>query len=294
MLFKETLEKWRPYVEKAVAELFDADYANQLHEQDLLLMLENGTYQSRDIDVYKNNNLSPYVVGPQDEGHNNYTQFRFYDNYRNSALFGNRRGFLDDVQQQKPGAEELEYASIHLELMIYLKFFESDYILKQLFELTNLALSKPYDWRFDTNNFKNRYEIVACNIRDPIETVCPSFYDLMLKTYRGQIRNAIAHSQFAFLGRYIHLNNRHLSPHYKLDVITFEEWEEMIHIVILFQNEIIRQEIRYKNIYKEKSSLYHYGLQLKLEEFPDGSMKTQFYKYYEDKNYWNFYDNEKR
>jgi hypothetical protein len=38
--------------------------------------------------------------------------------------------------------------TLQVELMVYLKFWESDVILRKLYQLSNLAQAKNYDWHY--------------------------------------------------------------------------------------------------------------------------------------------------
>lgn len=288
MLFSEALHKFHNEIEGAIHELFDKAFENQTHEQDLLLIIENGFYNERDAENLIKLNLSPFTIGPGDEGLAEQTQFEFYNSYRHNYN-SDRENFIN---ASIPGSDELklEQTSIQIEMMIYLKFWESDSIIKQLYELSLLARGEDYDWYFDTSTYKGRQDIIRNYIRDPLEIICPHFYTLVQETYFGQIRNAIAHSQFSILGRYIHLNNKHLENYYTIDVLSFEEWEVIIHKIIMFQNEMIRQKNKYFKIYSDKSKPMHYGLQIRMTD-QEGNTKNDFYFYEENVDRWVFYKN---
>ena len=70
----------------------------------------------------------------------------------------------------------------------------------------------------------------------------------------GQIRNAIAHSNYSFAGRVISLLNFvKEDPYSQKSSLTFDEWIEIFHITIVLHNEYIRLNNRigeyYKNIF---------------------------------------------
>jgi len=63
MLFEETINEYKDEVETAVGQLYDKAYQNQMHETDLLLVLENGLKKDYDQATLKRLKMSPYQIG---------------------------------------------------------------------------------------------------------------------------------------------------------------------------------------------------------------------------------------
>jgi len=290
MLFLETLNQYQAEVSKAISDLFESAFKNQTHPQDLLLLMENGFIVNRDIQPIKGVKLSPYVVGPDSEGWSARTQYEFYHSYRQNVN-EHRAEFIQEASKMGSMENKVEYSSMHIELMIYIKFWEAEKILKTLYQLSRLSRGLDYDWEFKVDQYKDgRQGLIRDEIRDSVKAVIPTFYNLVKDIYMSQVRNAIAHSQFAFIGRNLNLNNKHLSKFYTLRNLTFEEWEVIIHKVILFYNELIYQEQVYYKIYSDKSLPMHYGLPLRTPKSKE-TLIHPFYKYVQEEDRWSWYAN---
>jgi hypothetical protein len=138
--------------------------------------------------------------------------------------------------------------SIQLEMLIYLKFWEADMVIKKLYQLVRLLDGKYYDWYFKVCNANRetkctgkRQDIIRKKIRDKIKPHSTILYDIIKETYITQIRNSIAHSNYSFLGRNIHLNN-HIKndSHANIRALGFDKWIDMFHNTISLFNEYIR------------------------------------------------------
>jgi hypothetical protein len=242
MIFHQTLKKYETEVKEAVTELLDCAFKNQTHRQDILLIIEHGFYNEF-YETYISNGtkFSPYVIGPKDIGHSEYTHHEFLHWYSASHLV-DQDEFLEKVKEDEQ-EQRNEKIMIHVELGTYLKFWEADMILKKLYQLSNLAQGNSYDWRIEmpTNPKEgSKQAIIREKIRDGVKNVCPKFYELMKSTYVPQIRNAIAHSQFFFMNRTIQLLNyskypKAFSP---MSHISFEEWTDYFHKTLMLYNEI--------------------------------------------------------
>jgi len=142
--------------------------------------------------------------------------------------------------------------SIQTEMLIYLKIWESDAFIKSLYELTRLMKGEAYDWHFkikESNRDKeatgNRDTILRQLVRDQFETSIPALYESFKTAFKTQVRNAIAHSQYAILGRYITLNNFvKEDPAAQLRSLSFDEWIDIFHetiIIYSLYNELLTQ-----------------------------------------------------
>jgi hypothetical protein len=159
-----------------------------------------------------------------------------------------------------------------------LKFWESDLILRQLYNLTNLASGKYYDWHFGLSY--SRRPFIREQIQAPLKDICPKAYKLIEEIYSSQIRNAIAHSKYYFLGRNIQLGNKEENKFYKLHNIPFDEWEIIFHKTLLFYNFIIGNLQKYDKMYQIEVRDKFYGLPLSTPGLSNhGLRKNQWVKY---------------
>ncbi len=99
-------------------------------------------------------------------------------------------------------------------MLIYLKFWEADSTIKKLYQFVRILHGEPYDWYFkisesnrDKNSTGKRQDIILLKIRNRLKEFSSTLYQVIKDTYKTQIRNSIAHSNYSFLSRNIHLNN---------------------------------------------------------------------------------------
>lgn len=268
MIFNKTLDARHPAIKEAVTELFDAAFKNQTHEQDLLLILEHGFYEAKNDGTVFNGGMrfSPFVIGPKDIGYSLQTNFEFYNWYRTSHLV-DKEEF--DRKKEEPEVQEFEKTTIHLEKMVYLKFWESDMMLKELYQLTELAIGKPYDWYLNipTNPKEgSKQELIREEIRDKIISVCPKFYSLIKENYKSQLRNAIAHSQYGFMGRTVQYLNfsKDKNAHCPISHLPFEDWSNCFHDTLLLYNDIISGLNKYRDHYHQKTLDNNNGIEIRI------------------------------
>lgn len=237
MLYINKLEAQQPGVREAVEELFNKAFEKQTHHQDLLLVLQHG---------YLLNNTP--VIGIGEVGLSKDTQYEFYDWYRKSFIVD----YDDFMEKTKESDEykEAERLSIQIEKIVYLKFWESDMILKTLKQLVSLANGKKYDWylKIPTNPREgNKSEVIIKEIQNAAQNVCPKYNDLLKNTYSRELRNAIAHSQYFIYDRMIGYLNC------KRKGLSFDDWGSYIGNTILLQNELIRSQSIWTDFYMEKT-----------------------------------------
>ena len=140
-------------------------------------------------------------------------------------------------------------------MLVYLKFWEADLIIKKLYQLVRLLNKEHYDWYFkissrDKNSTGSRQEIIRGKIRDRIKPFSETIYLLFKNTYISQLRNSIAHSNYSFQGRNIHLNNYIESdPSAQLKYITFDNWVEIFHSTLVLHNAYIAMNNFINNFY---------------------------------------------
>ncbi len=70
-------------------------------------------------------------------------------------------------------------------------------------------------------------------IKKNLEAATPLLHEVFLKAHRSQLRNAIAHSQYAVLGREIWLHNHNEKKVGYVGGISFDEWIDIFHETIV-------------------------------------------------------------
>ncbi len=246
MIFKDKLLEKESLLEPEFENLFYTALKNQEHPTDLLLVHINGFYN---FEIAKYNEVSekkfnPHVIGPGPDGHSEDTHYRFINSYRQSYVsketYPTYLKLIEDYKADNDKYEELiniEELSIQLEMLVYLKIWESDSIIKKFYQLARILNGEKYDWYFkvaessrDTKSTGTRHEIIRKLIRDKIRTYCPGLANTIKSTYSSQIRNTIAHSKFSFLGRNIHLHTFiEDDPASQLKHLTFDDWYDIFH-----------------------------------------------------------------
>lgn len=235
--------------------LFSLALSNQSHPGDLLLILENGTYKPEVLDFPGPDKLNPHVIGPGAEGHSYDTHYKFINNYRQSIYKSTHSEYLaeiDDLTSQKRWAErenleEFEALSVQLETLIYLKVWESDFVIKRLYEFVKVLFGEPYDWYFKVaesargeNATGVRHDIIRKMIRDKVKPLSAVLHQCMATSCKTQVRNSIAHSNYSIMSRNIHPNN-YVAKDKAAQIrnLPFDEWIEMFHLTLALYNELI-------------------------------------------------------
>lgn len=249
MIFQDILNKKHQTLQPEFDKLLGLCEQNQTHYGDLLLVHQNGFYYP-EVHTWDNipEKLSPYVMGPSSEGHSEHTHHDFigkyiteniqsqsYEDYLESVKYDTNR--ISEIQ----ALENAEAYSVQQEMLIYLKIWESDSFIKSFYQLAKIANGEPYDWHFKIkenpskiNSTGSRGEIIRNLIRDRFKAILPKLYNSFEAAYKSQVRNAIAHSQYAALGRYITLNNYDKSSKYNtLPSVQYNDWIDMFHETIV-------------------------------------------------------------
>jgi hypothetical protein len=274
MLFKEILERFQPEVDLALDELFNAVKSNQTHEQDLLLVNINASYQ--DYLDKPTTHLSPFVYGPGGWiAFADRTQLDFFASYSMMVRDISREEYFQDYSTNITKQGEYEFL-LQMELMIYLKFWESEPTLRRLYQLSTLAQGKNYDWYFKLGK---RERLIRKKIRDRIQIQCPKYYHLLKDIYLSQIRNAAAHTQFYL----IRPNTRLGFTNYKekvapLTQIEFYEWGIRFHKLVLLYNGLLERLNNSYLEYIDEQKDKHYGLQIRIPKISLAS-DMSFIKY---------------
>lgn len=267
MIFEETHDQERQLIRPILNDLFDIVSKKQTHPSDLFLVVQQGYYEQRLED--NELNLSKYMLGPPGEsGLEYWAAYNFINEYRKVNL-----GSLEEYNKYKSSIngdiikqQELlneESISVQIEQLVYLKFWESNFIIRQLYQLARLANGEGYDWDFSLKK-KNRKNILVKFIRDKIEPLVPSFALLFDAAYSSQIRNAIAHSMFYYIGDTIHFTNKGHNKGDDILFLTFEQWRPYIHKTLVIFDEFIRLRAAINKYYGEVASRTKNKLEFRL------------------------------
>lgn len=279
MLYKELLEKLEPEVNDAVAELFKKAALNQRNENDLLLVAIHGfyDYQHADSNLSKKLKLSPYVFGIGEEGLTNKAQHDFFDAFlRGYIVNGDRAKYLEYQKSEDPQLNNHLIIN-QLELSAYLKFWESDYIMKQLYNITTKLLHGiSYDWHVRMKN-KGKKKLLDIEVKDAIRSKTPKFFALYEKIYSRQIRNAAAHSQFYLNNSYLILTNYDPLDNHNLHRLTLDEWEVLFHYFVLFYRAFSIEMANHNNKCMEEAANKQFGKQIIITKL-DGKERTEWLK----------------
>ncbi len=209
-----------------------------------MLVFVNGLHNPDVHNWHLEEPLSPYMIGPDAEGHSEDLHYKFIHDYRTGSVAPSNH--VDYIAQVTPPIEnqkevnrilDIERSSIQLEMLIYLKIWESDAFIKRFYQLARLINGEEYDWHFkisesnrDNNVTGTRQLIIRTLIRDRFQTLLPSLYNTLQNAYRTQLRNSIAHSKYSFLGRNIHPNNYiPEDPASTLQNVPFDDWIDIFH-----------------------------------------------------------------
>jgi hypothetical protein len=257
MLYKDKLTDIRNILKPEIERLFSLAISKQKHDGDLLLFVLNGFYNEK-IKEFNNDyiNYKPYAIGLGVHGHSEQTHNTFIDNYRKNYIHPQKsieysewlknEPFNSDKNKEIEIKTAEEAISVQLEMLIYIKIWESDYFIKKLYEFIKILKSENYDWHFkiteskkDKEGYGARHKIIREDIRDSIKDLSPKIYNLINETYFSQIRNAIAHSTYFIIGRSIVFNNN--EPDLDSSIfssMSFDEWGKIIHNTLILHNEL--------------------------------------------------------
>ncbi|WP_088160571.1 MULTISPECIES: hypothetical protein [Sphingobacterium] len=245
MLFKDVLDSKYSELMPHFEQLYQLILKKQTYETDLLLVHLNAFYNS-EVQTWNNfdERIRPYMFGSNHDGHSENTHHDFIGEYiKHNISDKTLTDYLKNVEYSEDRRREIdllnfnEAISIQIEMLIYLKIWESDTFIKKFFQFANLLEGKAYDWHYklmttsrEKGTTGNRDTIIRKKIRDKFKNTIPRLYDAFKNTYNFQIRNSIAHSQYSIFGRHIQLNNYvKEDPYSQLYVQSFEEWVDRFH-----------------------------------------------------------------
>ncbi|HRG69877.1 MAG TPA: hypothetical protein PLS73_13595 [Saprospiraceae bacterium] len=256
MIFEDKLNEKHRLIAHEIESLLPMAWNKQQHVGDLLLIHINGFFEPTTLTFNQTTEtqFNPHMIGPGQEGHSYYAHYKYINGYRKRNIAKithsdylkkiNSIGNNYDLEEELLSHEE---RSIQEEMLIYLKFWETDLIIKTLYQLVRVLHGEPYDWYFKICSYNrdkdctgSRQDIIRLLVRDKLQTISPALYKVLLDTYNTQLRNAIAHSSYYFLGRSIHLNNFSESDKYsQISSLSFDDWIDIFHNTLILYNEFI-------------------------------------------------------
>lgn len=265
MLFKDKIIKAKEELEPEVVRIIQLAWENQSHKSDLLIWLLNGFYDPSVINFSTpEKKLSPYVFGPSNEGWSEDTHYQFIQIYRDQLNempyeeYKKLHIWSIDRQIEINELCKREAITVQLEMLVYLKFWEADMIIKKLYQLTRILHGEHYDWHFriqessrDKSATGKRHDIIR-ELRDRLEKISFPIYSLIKKCYKTQYRNSIAHSNYSIHSRYIHLNNFIAGDqHSQENSISFDHWVDIFSKTIIIHSEYIHMKNLVRKLYEE-------------------------------------------
>jgi len=301
MLFNDILKKTELELDPEFKRLFQLALKNQSHNGDLLLLAINGNHEKFIDDVNKTiKKYCPYVIGPGKAGRSDTAHYNFIHKYRTQVLTTTPFDeYLKQVEWDATREAEIntlvdnEEMSIQLEMLVYLKIWEGDLFIKNLYELVRILKGDCYDWHFKIKESKRDSEGIASRdilirqlIREEIRPFSEVIYNCIKESYRTQLRNAIAHSNYAFLGRRIHLfNDIEGDPSHQLRCLHFNVWISMFHNTMMLYNYMTWLKNTVKEHYSQLAIMGNGCNEIRITK-ADGAYEYRLVEYIHEMNRW--------
>lgn len=279
MLRSQSIQKYELEVRRGFQELFDLCLRNSSHEGDLLLCQQNGF-----IDPKGN-----IVVGMGEEGLNCMQKINSISMPGIGETTDDNDYFNKNGNIFFKGVSELE-KSIHREKSIYLDIWENAYFLRTLTQVVNILNKCDYDWHLNISNLPSGEK--SKHIREQIIKRldwAPKFKQIVQAAYVGQIRNAIAHTQYHIIPRGICYDNFGRDKYMTLQGLSFEEWErKYIYSYLIFVGIFqTLQQLNEEFYVPVSKTTFNKGIPVKIPDKKQGWYKTYLYPNKEG-NIWRF------
>lgn len=216
MLRSASINKYEIEVRSGLQELFNLCQINMLHAGDLLLCQQNGFI---DYEGYP-------CVGLGEEGLNCMQKINSISFAGIGEITDDNDYFTKNGNAFFNGVSELE-KGIHQEKTTYKDIWENAYFIRMFTQIVNVLNKCDYDWNLNISklplNGKSRH------IREQIIqrlNPAPKFQQAVKMAYVGQIRNAIAHTQYHCIQGGILYDNYNIDDYATLQGLSFEQWEQ--------------------------------------------------------------------
>jgi len=278
MIFEEIIHQYNDGIKEAVDELLINAYENQKNNTDLLLVLQNGLKKDYPVETLERLNITPYQIGVDIIDFRYHSFYDFINVYRENVY--KKAEHKSELEKNSFDRNYIYHYHIEQELLIYMKFWETDLILRRLYNLSRLAQGIEYFWEYNQTFFNARRMVIKDEIQKDLEDISPKFFNLINEIYSRQIRNAIAHSQYYLMYDCINLTNIDESIYYKLNTISYDDWEILFHKNILLYSHLIRGFNEYSLKYQEQVEKKQNGLLIVFPEINSkGINNTGWVKY---------------
>lgn len=216
MVRQKSVERYEENVRVGLQELFDLCKHNMPHVGDLLLCQQNGFIDYSGCPC----------VGLGEEGLNSM-------HIINSISFNGIGEITDDDDyftkhgnKFHKGTSEFE-KGIYRQKSTYLNIWETGYFLRVFTQVVNALNGVDYNWSLDISKLPPNGK--SKHIREQIIKRLSSaslFQEVVKTAYVGQIRNAIAHSQYHCVQGGIFYDNFNSDKYATLEGLTYEDWEK--------------------------------------------------------------------
>ncbi|MCW3807064.1 hypothetical protein [Plebeiibacterium marinum] len=262
----------------AIEELLQTARTQQLHPCELLLVQQHGHF-------WNINGKKEYMIGPGEVGLSAFSHINYI--YRQARTFHWQEN-LDYKTINKNQLTAIE-DTIHSEKLLYLKIWENNYLLELFTQLSILAQGKHYDWDLEiptTQKSNTKADHIRNNIKNPLQNLCPKFYEILNKSYSQQLRNAIAHSQYEFIQGGIKYLNYNPSKFCTIEAMGYTDWEERIAYTFAIFFGLHRLMDIIQEAYAKKTLAQGNSIEVKIP-YKDG-YAYQFLTYIENQKRWVF------
>jgi hypothetical protein len=269
MLYQDELQEYSKLVKAAVDELLLAARTNQTHPGDLLLIFNFvSTDRKGSTGLYSGYD---HIVHAANE------QAKFIGEVRKALVIEDKQKLESlEASTELAGIEDL---SIHAELLLYLKFWESDMYQRLLYQLAQLSDSKSYDWSFKVDGSVRK---LMSKIQTILGVKSPLMSSLLSDSYQPWIRNAIAHSQYYFGDRHLVILDARGDDQ---AVLSFDDWRKIITQTLLLHNALQMLGDRVLTEYREISKLTNGIIEVRVIR-PDNTEEIATLSPMRDRKYW--------
>ncbi len=256
MIYTELHQEERRLTGPILDKIFEIAQQNQIHPQDLFLVINQGYYEKS---LEKNElGLSKYILGlPGEAGLEYRSAYEFIHEFRKENLYSieDYKVMKESVKDSPSQLKEVlksELIMLQIEQLVYLKIWESNFIIRIFYQLARLIDKQGYDWDFSMVK-RNRKDVWIKLIRNKIARHHPSFGQFFDSCYKSQFRNAIAHSLFFTIGDSITFTNYGHNKGDDISTLSFKDWEPFIHKTLVIFDELIRIRMKIDKDYQFKA-----------------------------------------
>ncbi len=237
MITNANFEKYEPIVLEAMDELFQHCIKKELRPNEFLVFLENGHFDNS----LTKNGYSPYLIGQGMEGAKDGDRMSFVELYLNIPFEENY-----NKTEHSQGKFDIRRQSTALSMMVYTHFWESKVFLRKLRQLALLSEGKEYDWCLIVRP-KETYNYIKDNIREVFNKQGLKIYDIIKQTYRSQIRNAFAHSDYYLSDKKVYLDNYDASNKWSIEYVDYDEFDKIIILTLLIHHAMVSKIDEYRD-----------------------------------------------